>query len=785
MILTAAHLLAGAAALVIPLIIHLLNRSRHRKVRWGAMHLLQRVVRTNQRRLRIQQLILLALRCAFPAILTVALAGPVLTEFNFLPGDAPGRTVILVDNSYSLRTEISRNALASGSGDDQEPRANARRLIYADSSNTAFKSVARALDEVLETQADATEIALVSIGGHPTLIEPAVLDRRRIRQQFEANVHPDADPANIPAAFQMAREILEQSSRPRRTTIVISDFQDADWKQFREPRSWIRENSAGEASDSTTELSRVQLLKSGNTAIAFYRVGQQHAGNVAVENIRLPPIALAVGQQIEITATVRNFGPALSETPVFLRVNGDRVAATQVDLPSGGTAEVSFQRAFDDRGSHLVQIEVDVVDPLPFDNRQAAAIEVPERLPVLVVDSAADAEVNFLKAALAPFELDGIGIEDLIRATFVTPEEFAPVQLFGNRAVILTNVTRLTEPQLLALDKFVRNGGGLVLFPGPNTNLTWFNEELFPSLAPTVSWQQIIPAPDQPTKILRERSDHPVFEIFNQTDNGDPATASIQSWLSLGSGFRTDQPERVSVRFGEKPGANALRLMNSKTQTLSRFASHPFIVESTHHRGRVLISSTDAANEWSDMANQAFFVPLVQRLVVYAATNTVPPRNVTVGQPLVALLHPKTAGETLEFTDAAGHTHTVTAQTEGGVAKAVFPSATRPGPWTLANPHGSGPIRFAVQSNRAESDLKLLSKAELGTMAGDLGATLVQSRTDLESFERASRFGTEIWRPFLILALFLLFADVFLAQRFVRARSSWTRESSAESSNAV
>jgi hypothetical protein len=56
-------------------------------------------------------------------------------------------------------------------------------------------------------------------------------------------------------------------------------------------------------------------------------------------------------------------------------------------------------------------------------------------------------------------------------------------------------------------------------------------------------------------------------------------------------------------------------------------------------------------------------------------------------------------------------------------------------------------------------------------MAGDLGATLVQSRTDLESFERASRFGTEIWRPFLILAVLLLFADVFLAQRFVRAAS--------------
>lgn len=173
------------------------------------MHLLNRVVRTNQRRLRIQQLILLALRCAFPVALAFALAGPVLTDFNFLPGDAPGRTVILVDNSYSLSAA--------------DPAA---------SDQTAFKSVVRAVNEVLETQAEGTEIALVSIGSHPTLIEPPTLDRRQIRRQFEANVHPDADPANISAAFQFAEEILAKSNRPRRTIILVSDFQDADWTEL-------------------------------------------------------------------------------------------------------------------------------------------------------------------------------------------------------------------------------------------------------------------------------------------------------------------------------------------------------------------------------------------------------------------------------------------------------------------------------------------------------------------------------------------------------------------------
>ncbi len=34
----------GAAALLIPLVIHILNRSRFRTVQWGAMHLLEAVI---------------------------------------------------------------------------------------------------------------------------------------------------------------------------------------------------------------------------------------------------------------------------------------------------------------------------------------------------------------------------------------------------------------------------------------------------------------------------------------------------------------------------------------------------------------------------------------------------------------------------------------------------------------------------------------------------------------------------------------------------------------------
>src|SRR5205823_7332447 len=69
--------LAVAGALVsAPIIIHLINRMRFKRVRWAAMEFLLKSQKRNRRRLIIEQLILLALRCAL-----VALAGFLVARY--------------------------------------------------------------------------------------------------------------------------------------------------------------------------------------------------------------------------------------------------------------------------------------------------------------------------------------------------------------------------------------------------------------------------------------------------------------------------------------------------------------------------------------------------------------------------------------------------------------------------------------------------------------------------------------------------------------------------------
>src|SRR6516162_9149302 len=74
--LNPANMIVGGALVSSPIIIHLINRMRYKRVRWAAMEFLLKSQKRNRRRLIIEQLILLFLR-----ILLVLLAGLLLARF--------------------------------------------------------------------------------------------------------------------------------------------------------------------------------------------------------------------------------------------------------------------------------------------------------------------------------------------------------------------------------------------------------------------------------------------------------------------------------------------------------------------------------------------------------------------------------------------------------------------------------------------------------------------------------------------------------------------------------
>src|SRR5436305_10331406 len=93
---------AGAALVSAPIIIHLLNRMRFRRVKWAAMEFLLKAQKRMRRKLIIEQLILLLLRC-----LLVFLVGLLFARFlGFTPLQGketrPTVHVVVLDDTPSM-----------------------------------------------------------------------------------------------------------------------------------------------------------------------------------------------------------------------------------------------------------------------------------------------------------------------------------------------------------------------------------------------------------------------------------------------------------------------------------------------------------------------------------------------------------------------------------------------------------------------------------------------------------------------------------------------------------
>src|SRR4051812_9048784 len=97
-------LIYGLGAAAVPILIHLLNRRKHREMPWAAMRFLMAAVRKNSRRIRIEQWLLLAVRTLIILAVVTAMAKPFLESLGALPVIAGRRThrVLVLDGSLSM-----------------------------------------------------------------------------------------------------------------------------------------------------------------------------------------------------------------------------------------------------------------------------------------------------------------------------------------------------------------------------------------------------------------------------------------------------------------------------------------------------------------------------------------------------------------------------------------------------------------------------------------------------------------------------------------------------------
>src|SRR3954467_13427677 len=98
-------LIWGTLLGAIPLIIHLMNRRRFRRVEWAPMRYLKLTIQRNRRKIQIAELLLLLMRIAALLLLFFFLARPVLNPTgleHWLGSGGRSSQVVVVDESRSM-----------------------------------------------------------------------------------------------------------------------------------------------------------------------------------------------------------------------------------------------------------------------------------------------------------------------------------------------------------------------------------------------------------------------------------------------------------------------------------------------------------------------------------------------------------------------------------------------------------------------------------------------------------------------------------------------------------
>jgi hypothetical protein len=486
---------AGAAA-SIPIIIHLLNRRRFRIVVWAAMRFLLAAQKQNTRRMRLEQLILLAVRTLAVLLVVLAMASVMpwaeaVWSYFWPEGGGRiavrgGRThkVLVLDGSFSMALKKRGDAQTAF----DRARDRAVEIVQSSPAGDSFSVLLM------------TGAAPRRLGAKPSPKKDAVA--RNLRQLTR---HPLGN-ADVGTTLLAVEKILgESAGRFKRTEVYfVSDLQRTTWLP-----GLARDLTAEGARARTTAAEPNPLARLQDQALkVFVDVGRDRVDNLAVTDLHLDAPFVTTGATVHLSAQVKNYGTRdrrgvrielvvakAGATPpgrpfAHRRANPARVQ--RFDLERGAEVTIPFRYRFKEPGEYAVQVRLEP-DDLTVDDSRAVVVTVKKSVRVLLVTGKTapdpfEGAAEYLRKALNPVfdgPADG-GLELLsrVRPRVVKEADFADLgetDLEPYDCIFLCDVDRPDPTEVRRLKYHLRRGGGVVFCAGPQmaAHLDRYNRLLY------------------------------------------------------------------------------------------------------------------------------------------------------------------------------------------------------------------------------------------------------------------------------------------------------------------
>ena len=669
----------AALGISIPIVLHILNKARPKKVNWAAMELLQKTTQQQSKKIKLEDWLLMVLRCLTFLLVALAMMRLVFVNSSDLFSGASRELILVIDSSYSMN-----------------------HGQYESRFDLAKKKAMK----IVNSLPSGSKISLVTIGD-----EPEVLIRHRdpseiSLERYFAALETKPEGFGLEVSLSVLDELLNESDSANREVIFLTDAQK---------RSWC------ENSESTIE----KFAELGQKAsISLLPLGDESYENLALSDFHMTSGACRSGGFINLSAKIINHGESLATASIELFHNSNIVDVTSVSsLQPKEERLLRFGVQLESSGPNKFQLSLES-DNLEDDNSAYLAIDVPDKLKVLIVEGSPGAG-RYLELAT---QLERSGYAEGLICTVSLASLVSAEQIEKNDVVVLADVGDLDEENIKILDEKVRNGAGLLVYAG--VNMDAFSAEQIIGRLVTMDWEKRVSPEDG--------RDHQI-RVSPQSDQ-------------LGLELRRLEAEILDCKVN---GFHQVQTAADSKILLELDNGNPLLFIQEVERGKLAIFTTGADREWSSLPlNPAG--PILFHLLLQELSTGDRQKSLRIGESVRVEIRSNRLGAEPKLIGPSGEVSVPVrqeARESNKYIELLLSKTEIPGFHELQFGDNTDFEVLAANLDAGESDLKPATIDELESVFENTGVKILGSESMVDNSENQTHLGS-------FLALAALFAFI-------------------------
>ena len=403
-------------SLAIPVIIHLFNFRRYRKVYFTNVRFLKELKQESESKSKIKQYLILLSRLIALACLVFVFAQPYIPGTNSAGNGGQKAISIYLDNSFSME------AVSPGGYLIDVAKAKARELVKGFAATDKY--------QLLTNDFEGKHQRLVSRDEFLNLLDEVRLS--------PAHKH-------LHEIYSRQHDMLEHSGCTDKRLFLFSDFQ----------RSFISEKKL--TADTSMSCNLIPLLEKNTPG-----------DNVYIDTCWFESPVRQMGSIQKLHVKIINKSSKdLDNAALRLFINGKLISPASFSAKYNEEKEVVITFTIKEHGIQQCHLEIDD-HPVTYDDKLFFSFTVERKIPVLLINGEAGKAAQALRKLLQGDSLF-LGVE-------MSENAIDYSSLYKNNLIILNDVRTISSGSQQELKKFIADGGSVAVFPAAGADLTSYNE---------------------------------------------------------------------------------------------------------------------------------------------------------------------------------------------------------------------------------------------------------------------------------------------------------------------